>query len=204
MCVTLCVLRYYFLSIIRASKFYFYSICFLLFRVNCVGQKNIASFFTQNYPRGEKPEYLVTMSKNYAEKFKMYTLGANSEAKPTYETILQRLNAISCAHVTLREPINKNKNNNLMENNSNKANNRWCTSENAVCDTPTQELQISVQQQQQQRDYRIQQQRLLQQSPLPLINSTIETLVHTTHYVLIHIFPFANTHWHSLVSCYSG
>lgn len=125
------------------------------------------------------------MPKNCAETFKTNSLITKSDAKPTYETILQKLNAISCAHVTLREPINKNKTNNniQMENNLNENNNRWrdCA-ENAVCDTPTQELDVSVQQ----RVYR-NQQCLQQQSPT-MINSTIEKLVRTFT-ALIHTNP---------------
>lgn len=84
------------------------------------------------------------------EKFKPYSLSTNVDAKPTYETILQRLNKISCAHVTLREPINKNKNSDRMENNANKNNNNnhWRNYGNAVCDLPP--TQTSVQQ----RNYR--------------------------------------------------
>lgn len=116
------------------------------------------------------------MPKYCAEKFRTSSLNTKSDAKPTYETILQKLNAVSCAHVTLREPINKNKtnNNNQMENTTNKNNDRWrdCA-EIAVCDTPTRELDAPVQQ----RVYR-NQQYSQQQSPAT-INSSIEKLVRT-------------------------
>lgn len=109
-----------------------------------------------------------------------HSLNVNeNDAKPTYQTILRRLNAISCAHVTLREPINKNKNTTNGDNNNNRMEivptkrtmNRWCDGSNAVCDTPTQELYVSVQQ----HDYR-NQQCLQQQSPSP-INSTFDSVV---------------------------
>lgn len=117
------------------------------------------------------------MPKYCAEKYRLSSLNTKSDAKPTYETILQRLNAISCAHVTLREPINKNKtnNNNQMEINPNETNDRWrdCA-ENAVCDTPTQELDVSDQQRVIYRNQQYSQ----QQSPAT-INSSIEKLVRT-------------------------
>lgn len=145
------------------------------------------------------------MRKNCAENFETNSLNKRSDAKPTYETILRKLNAVSCAHVTLREPINKNKtiNNNIeMENNSNKNNNnhwRDCA-ENAICDTPTQELDVSVQQ----RVYRNQQ--CLQQPPM--INSTIEKLVRTRSmfsytrisYCFFSHFGLWYLHWMSLLS----
>lgn len=121
------------------------------------------------------------MSRNYTENLKLHLL--NNGAKPPYEAILQRLNAFSCAQITLREPINRNnniKNNNdlMNNNNSNKNNKHWNDGgSSAVCgDTPTQELPVSVQQQ----DYR-NQQHLQQSQP---INSTIETLVHARIYTL--------------------
>lgn len=207
-CVSFFVLIICIDSIFYCSNehFFVFFFCFVWFdewRLHFwIGRKTKFIAFSPNNKKlmkfdGEK------MSKNYLDKFKMRALNTSTKtttmtttattaasivAKPTYETILQRLNSISCAHVTLREPINKNKNNSTTNSNSNSNNNNnnnrvesipnkhttngWRDGENAVCDTPTQELHVTAEQCVVYRNQRC----LPQQSPPP-INSTIESLV---------------------------
>lgn len=148
------------------------------------------------------------MSKQISNKFKPIAWNTiKSEQKPTYETILQRLNAYSCAQVSLREPvINKDTNsNNQMEYDSNERNNNGNMhnhnsngalsngSRNAVYETPTPKLYLVKQEPDQQHQLQLldyQKQHCLQLQSSPSIISSIETLVSHSYLHLYFRYSF--------------